>query len=220
MGLDPITIAGLVTALAGAGVSEYGAQQSASAMNNATANEVAQQEALQKKATPVYNANQQNFTPQKAQQTLSQGSAQALQQYQTLANASISTQPLSIAPKSGVVQARTGADIARQQQAGAALQGYPALQSSWAVGDTNTNAQLGNIGAIGSSLASSFPYQLAQAGQTGATAQGIGSLLGSLGMLGGVYGATQAKPSYNLTNASIQSGLDNGNPYASGTLNF
>jgi hypothetical protein len=183
-----LEIAGALTALAGAGASYAGVQQANSAMNKTVGDELAQTQALQKKATPIFQSNLKQATDQQAGQ---QGQQQALAEYQKVGALPVSTAPLVDAPSAQYVTQRTGADIARGQNANAALQQYPAQQTAWNVENTNTNSQLGNISAIGQSLASVFPAQLAQAGQAGASLQGVGSLLGTLGMLGGVYGATK-----------------------------
>ena len=179
-----LPIASAVVSAAGAG---YGIESSISAqnkMNQDVANQVAEENQLQKQATPIY---QQNLVKATAPQAAQQGQQQALQSYQQAQALPASTQPVVDAPPSRSVDARTQAGVARGQQASAALQQYPAMQTAWNVGNTNTNAQLGNITAIGQSNASILPAELAQAQAQGQEGQSIGNAIGSVGGLVGSY---------------------------------
>jgi hypothetical protein len=117
----PIISAAVAAAGAGYGIEQTSAAQNK--MNQDVANTVGQEQQLQKQATPIYQQNLQKAT---SQQPAQQGIAQALQGYQRAAQAPVSTQPIVDAPPSKTVDARTAADVARQQQASAAVAQYPA----------------------------------------------------------------------------------------------
>jgi hypothetical protein len=193
----PAIIPALTLAVSAAGAG-YGIEQTQAAqskMNQDTANVVNQEEALQKRATPIYQQNLQQATKAPA---LQQGQDQALAQYQKVAAAPASTQPQLVnAPPSKQVDARTQAAVAQGQQANASLQQYPALETAWNVGNTQTNAQLGNLAAIGSSAASTLPANLSLDAAKGQQGQAVGSAIGSLATLGSAYNSAQgANSSY------------------------
>lgn len=181
------TLAGLAISAAGAGYGVESSQAAASKMNSDTANTVAQLDKLQKQATPIYQQNLQKAT--NVQGSQQQGVGGALGQYQALAGNPVTSAPLSLAPPSQGQDARTAANIARTQQANAAVAQYPALESGWNVGNALTNARLGNLGAIGSGVVSTLPSQLSQAQAQGQVGQSIGAGIGSLGGALGAYGA-------------------------------
>jgi hypothetical protein len=181
----------LIGAAVSAGGAAYGienADATQSKMNADTANTVSQEQALQKQATPIY---QQNVKAATDPSTAQQGITQALQQYNKVGQAPVSTQPLVQAPPSASVDARTDAEVARSKQASATLAQYPAQQTGWNVGNTNTNTQLGNISSIGQSIASTLPSTLALDQANGATGAAVGNLTGSVGGTVGTYGMVQ-----------------------------
>src|SRR5271169_5049500 len=186
-GVEIAAVAGALTSAAGAGYgisSSIGAQNQ---MNQDVATQLAQESQLQKQATPIY---QQNLLKATSLAPAQQGQQQALQSYQQAQAAPASTEPVINAPPSKTVDSRTQPEIARGQQSNAALQQYPALQTAWGVGNQNTNAQLGNISAIGQSEAATLPAILAQDQAQGQIGQSIGAGIGSVGGVIGSYGLT------------------------------
>jgi hypothetical protein len=200
----PIISAAVAAAGAGYGIEQTSAAQNK--MNQDVANTVGQEQQLQKQATPIYQQNLQKAT---SQQPAQQGIAQALQGYQRAAQAPVSTQPIVDAPPSKTVDARTAADVARQQQASAAVAQYPAQQTAWNVGNTNTNAQLGNISSIGQSIASTLQPNLLSAQEQGTQGQAIGNAVGSVG---GVIGAAGAAQKTNASYTALLNALTSGTP--------
>jgi hypothetical protein len=214
-------LAALSAIIAAAGTA-YSIDQSSEAQNQMNAdvqNTVSQEEALQRQATPIY---QQNLAKSVSQQPAQQGIAQALQGYRRAAQAPVSTQPIVDAPPSKEVDARTQADIARQQQANAALAQYPAQQTAWSVNNAGTNAQLGNISSIGSSIASTLQPNLLAAQEAGTQGQAVGGAIGSVGGVIGTAGAAQrTQGSYQaLLNALQPGGTPTSNPTTIGSIDF
>lgn len=209
-----LPLIGVALSAAGAG---YGIDSSINAtnqMNQDTANEVSQLQGLQKKATPLYQANLTSATKSPVPQ---QASAQALQQYQQLQTPAGASAPGVNAPPSKAVDARGAADIARGQQAQAAEAQYPAQVANWNVGNTTTGAQLGNLASIGSSIASTLPATLSLDQTQGQIGQSIGAGIGSLGTLAGAYGTSQ---STNDSNAALLAAIKGSLATKSNTPDF
>lgn len=190
MGLE--TLAALAITLAGTGAGIAANQEEVSSENNATSNAVSQLQQLQKRATPVLQANEKQSTPQAAQDLVSSGKAATLGQYAQAAAAPLTTGSLPSGASSNVTNAETQARIGQGQQAGAANQGYTNLGQQWSLQDQSARNLLGNFAQQGQSVASALPAELAQAKNSQATLAGIGSLLQTAGLLGGTYAATQA----------------------------
>src|ERR1035437_761602 len=192
--LPYLAVAGTV---AGAATSMVGAAQSKTAMNNTTLQQLATSQQLQKQATPIYEANLEKSSKPTADKAMASAEQAALAGYQREAARPQTTSAPAYMTTNGSKQsdARGSAEVARSQQANAALQQYPALESQWALGNKDTNNKLGTVNQMASIQQQNFPALLQLASQKGATTQGVGSLIGSLSQVAGVAGASMAKPS-------------------------
>lgn len=198
-----LEVAGLVTALAGTGLSISGAQTASNNMNNALKTELLRQQGYAKQGQSVFQQSLQQSTPQATKAGLDQGTQQA-QQVQAQARAV----PLSLSSTVGVPsnytndstqQARTGLS----DQANAKNQSYNAFAVQQALRNLLTNQQLGVIGSQAQASGGVLPYELQAAQQSGAGQQGFGSILQSLGGLLGTFGAT--RPGNFLSNRAMGS---------------
>lgn len=192
-GLETAAIISVIGSAAGTGMSMASAADARSNMNRVTEQQLAATQALQKKATPIYQANLEQSTAPKAQEVMQSAEQQALADYQKYADAQ--QQQIAAGPQENsrerLAQSRNAAEVQRSQAANAALQKYPALGNAWLQGNINTNARLGNITSQADSLGMAYPALMANAQHSGDTGQSIGSLIGTVSQLGGTYAMSQ-----------------------------
>lgn len=191
-GIETAAIISAIGATAGAGMSMASAADARSNMNRVTEQQLAATQALQKKATPIYQANLEQSTGPKAQEVMQTAEQQALADYKKYAEAQQhdATNPLENS-RERLAQSRNAAEVQRAQGASAALQKYPALGNAWMQGNINTNARLGNVTSQVDSLGMAYPALMSNAQHSGDTGQSIGSLIGTVSQLGGTYAMSQ-----------------------------
>jgi hypothetical protein len=190
MGIEEVIMGvALAGSLAGTGMSMAASADSKKKMNQVTDQQIASTQALQKKATPIYEANLNKST--NVDSTLQGAQQQALAEYQELSSQPNTTVAQDTGEKSQITDARTQASNARAMKANAAIQQYPALGSVWAQGNMDTNPRLGNINAQGQTLGMAYPALLSSAQQSGQSQASIGSLINSISGLAGTYAMSQ-----------------------------
>lgn len=184
------TIAALAVAAAGTGAAEYANVQEGNNMNSAVQNALANQNAMQAKASNVFNQSLGASAPPAANRQIGQGATQALQQYQGLQalplSASTGTNSLPTGQQ-GIVNAQTsqGQRVSNQNNAG--LQGYGNYSTQQGINNLLSGANLGLINNQAQSQLSTLPYQLQGAQNSQAGLAALGGLGTSLGNLWGVY---------------------------------
>lgn len=202
----PVLVAvGAAAAAAGAGLQIAGAEESTNAMNQALAENIAEQGQYQKQATGVFQQSLEQSSPASAQADMAKGVANAEAQYQQLESApesetSTAAQTGSSGqPSSALVRGKTQQSNTSQ----AALQGYTEWDLQQQIKDLQANQNLGIIGFNSRNLANILPYQVQQASQAGAELTGIGGLVGAAGGVLGTYGATRPQAP-SIASAGIQ----------------
>lgn len=187
-----LEIAGLLASLAGTGLGVAGSMESQSAMNDAAKAELSRQQQFNKQGQSVLQQSIAQSTPKAAQQQLGQGQQQALQEY-----AKVQSTPASYAQGAQSDLAKATSDTTVQgknqlgNQAAAPLQSYDAYSLAQQIKDMQAQTQLGQIGTFARQSESVLPLEMQQAGQSGSTLSGIGSILNTLGGLTSLYGATR-----------------------------
>jgi len=192
---DPLTIAGIVMAAAGAGSQIVASGQESGRMNNAVQSELNQQEQFQKQGQKVVQTNIDANTPKAFGDQVSQGAQQAQGQYNS-ANAIPLTTPMgggvnSNPTENQVVSDQGGAQVKLGNEASAPLQGYNDAQVQQWIKNLQTNTALGQIQRNSQDVAALLPLQLRAAQNSSSGLAGFGSLLNTAGGLVGLYGATQ-----------------------------
>jgi hypothetical protein len=154
-------------------------------MNDVMAQQLAAQKKLQQRGQQVFGESLKQSTPQAAQQQIAQGSSQLL-------NAARQAQavPLGL-PTNATTSADQQANQARaglDAQAMADFGGYGQFGQQQALKDREVSSQLGFLNDQSRYNASMLPGELQAAQHEYAGLQGIGSLLGTVGQLGGLAG--------------------------------
>ena len=180
---------GAALAVAGAGTQMYANNQTQSAENQATQNEINLQNNYAKKGQQVFQQSLGQSTPQAAQQQIQQGQQLAAN---SIANAQAT--PLSLStPSIGNVQ--TAQDSTRQGMSNKVASNYFG-QSNYPLQqylkDLKANSQLGVIGNQSQQAARNFPTYLGAAAQSQQGLSALGSLLGTGGSLLGAFGSATA----------------------------
>lgn len=184
----------LISAL-GTGLSMTANTEEQNSANKAAENEINLQNQFAQQGKNVFENSLSQSTPQAVQKQINQGQQTAANQYaalqsQGLPGASLNTESNPQPQQSQATEnAQVGAKIGQQNAASAALQGYNASDVAQYIKDLQAKTQLGQIGTFAQQSENTLPAQLQQALQSQSTLSGIGSLLSSLGNLGGIYGA-------------------------------
>lgn len=203
----PLLIGGLAATLAGTGMQIAGNQQSKSALSNARAQEVQQQQAFQQKAQAQVNQSLPQSTSQNEQGQINQGAAQRYNAFKQLQSA-VSPNSMPAAASSPTADANSptaqaasraastgGAWSDLQAQAQGQMGGIGDMQNQQNIKNALTMGSLGEIGTAAADQASIYPLEQQVALQKGDPLNGWGSLLSSLGSLSMMAGATaSAKP--------------------------
>lgn len=187
-----LEVAGLLASLAGTGLGIAGSAESQGAMNDAANAELMRQSQYNKQGQQAFQQSLSQSTPQAAKKQLGEGQQQALQEYTKVQKtpSTYSTgggNDVSKAASDSVVQGKTQLS----NQAAAPLQAYDAYSLAQQIKDMQAQSQLGQIGSFARQSESVLPLEMQQAGQKGSTLSGIGSILGTLGGLTSLYGATR-----------------------------
>lgn len=192
------TLIGLALSGAGAGASEYAAQDENSAMNQQVANQLAQQAAYQKQGSKVFDTSLGQSTPQSAKQQVQQGQQQELGAIQ---NAQAAPLALAAAPMGDTAtekaQQKLGNDSNSQ------FTGYGNFGFQQGLKDQTAANQLGVINNNARSSASILPIELQSASQQDSGLSALGSLLGTAGLLTGVASGTGAFNKPQIGSAGI-----------------
>ncbi|MDE2098678.1 MAG: hypothetical protein KGL39_15595 [Patescibacteria group bacterium] len=196
----PLALAGLALGAVGTGLSLAGNAKSQSAMNQARANEVAQQADLQNKNNALVQKSIAGSTPATAQQQMDAGAAARNNIWAGLQNATTptasalpatgATTPTSSAAKRTTNAANTWNTL--NQNAAAREGSYSDWQTQQAIKNADTAQQLGINNSFSQQDASLLPLEVQVAGQAGDKLSGWGSIVGALGSLAGIAGATGA----------------------------
>ena len=185
-------IAGLAVSALGTGLGVAGSAESNKAANNAANQELALQQQYAKQGQKAFGQSFAQSTPQAVQKQIGQGEQHALADYAAANQNKVPALSLSTGnPQADSAEgAQVQQKIGQQNQAAASLQGYSSSQLAQYIKDLQAQTQLGQIGTFARNQNQYvYPLQLQQAGQSGSTLSGIGSLLSSLGGLGSIYGA-------------------------------
>lgn len=183
------TIIGLALTAAGTAASSVANSEATSAENKATDNQLSQQQALQKKATGLFNQNLPGNTQQAAQSQIGSANTQLQNQYKQAALAPLTptANPINVSP---VVQARADQSTQQQGAANAQNQGYSQWGVNQAIQNMLAGQQIGLVNNQASQLYGTYGANMNQAAQSSSGLSGIGSILGTLGTAVGVGGNT------------------------------
>jgi hypothetical protein len=175
---------------AGAGLQISSANTETKNMNNAVAQQLAQQQEYGKRAQAQVQPNIQKSAAPSAQAQIQQGAADQLAKYSQLQQQPQTTAP-SATPTNRVVSASGGAATNAGNQAAAKLAGYGTWENAQNINNQNVANQLGVINSESAAAGQVLPSVLSQAQGSAAQTAGIGSLLGSAGGIAGTYAAQQ-----------------------------
>ena len=204
---DAILVSSIAATAASAGMGVAAQEQAAGAQRSAANAELMRQREYQDKAQAVANQSLQDSTRDVADEQIQAGTNQRLAAYQRVgglaAPAAASPNQFATQPNSQAARAAESASSAKQLAAAWNKIVAPSQARSGGYGDwglkqdqknTRANEQIAMQGnaAHGSELVSR--YELQQAGHAGDTTAGIGSALGALGSVGGMYAATRRAP--------------------------
>ena len=220
-----LEIAGIATALAGTGASEYAGISEKNAMNSAANNELARQQQYNQQGQKAFQQSLQQSTPQAVQGQLNTGAEQAVKAYGALQQNQVPGQGLTAGmtqPNSGAVAAENSLIGGRTGQSNAAaskLQGYGNYNTQQYLGNLAANTQLGQIGNFARQSESVLTLELQQAQNSQSALAGIGSLGQTVGGLMGLFGSLSA-PTAGVATGNQLAGLGAGyGPVSSGYAN-
>lgn len=196
----PLAIAGLALGAGGAALNIIGNNKSQNAINQTRQNANLQQAQLQSQANQVVQKSIKNSTPQTVQSQINKGAADRVSAWQQLNQA---TTPIASALPATGTDTVTGRAAGRAATAGNAWNtltadaaakegGYGDYKTQQEINNQNANSQLGVINNFSKSDASLLPLETEVASNAGSKLTSWGSILGSLGQLAGVAGATGA----------------------------
>ncbi|MDE2097298.1 MAG: hypothetical protein KGL39_08655 [Patescibacteria group bacterium] len=183
-------------------------QDERNAMNDATAQQIAQQQAYQNKAMPLFQQSLAQSSPNAMAQQQQQGAQKVTNAQQQAALVPLAL-PSNVGSTNQSLQnvSNTGqaARNALAQASDAQAQGYSNIGLQQGIKDLLTNSQLGLINTEAARSAQYFPQILEAAGQSEQGLSAAGGLLGSLGALLGVGSAVGAfGQSANATQQALQ----------------
>lgn len=177
------SLIGAALSLAGAGAQEVAASKTKGEMNDVLDSQQAQNKKLQQQGQGLFQQSFAQSTPEAAKNQIAQGQSQylnAAQQAQAVPLGA-STQALS-STDNQASQARAGLG----NQALAGLAGYSNYGVQQGLKDQDIGSQLGAINNQASFNQSMLPGELSAAQNDFSSLRGIGSLLGTAGMLTGL----------------------------------
>lgn len=193
-------------ALVGTGLSVAGSAKSQNAMNDAAKAELYRQGRYQQQAAPLFAQSLARSTAGSAQGNISQGEVNA----QTAIN-KVGAVPMQQAPVAGLTgTGEQGARAGITNAAAAGNMGYSEYALQQAINNLLTRQRLGLVSNLSGSSAGLAGLDIAHGAQSGASLQGVGSLLGTAGYLGGLYGAS--RPPKSTQNAYNNPGIARSNP--------
>jgi hypothetical protein len=191
MGIETIaTVAGLAASAAGTGLSMAGAAKAQDAMEKQIQNQIAYQQSLQARATPVFQRSLQESSPEQVGRQMKQGEDQANALYRDVQSLPLGS-ALSPISEGQQRDTRTRDVIAAQNQAQAGLQGVSGMQSQQWLKNAEAQNQLGVFSNLANSSSQATPYLVQLAGHAGDSLAGLGSLMSTAGTLGAMYGASK-----------------------------
>lgn len=181
----------------GAGVSAYGAQESASSMEDAQKAELTRQRDYQKRAKGVFQEVVKQSTPEVVKRQMDEGTQHQMEQYQKLQQtpltSSAAASPAQDSAKNAMVSAlsnRAAAPI------GGGIPNWNILQ---AIKDLKARTLLGIVGNTASRSQSVLPFELRQASHAGDPFKFAGQGISTLGGLYGAYSSLNAPKTPNTT---------------------
>lgn len=192
-------LAGLALSAAGAGLGVASNAQDVRSEENTTKDALAAQKPFEQKGSQAFQSNvAQNAGAGNAQSQMAQGQNQALNMYRMLQSQGTG-QGTGLTPQDSLTSAMTQGRLGQSNQADAAISGQGAWNTGVNVGNINTNSLLGVNNQQAQQMGAVTPYLLQDATHSGDSLAGIGSLLSSLGMLTGTYGAQNSNTQPSMT---------------------
>jgi len=217
----PLALVGLAATAVGAGLQIAGNEKSKSAMNKARANEVAQQTALQRKNTALFQSNASKQGSANASQEMQAGADARTNIWNQLQKAS---SPIASAlPATGTNSAKKRTDTASNSWnsivAGnkAKLASTGDWQNQRAINNADTSQKIGVNNDFSRADANLLPLELQVANSKGDALRGWGSIVSSIGSIaGGLSGIGGAAGATN--GASSLAGIGSASTGIAGTL--
>lgn len=231
---DALLIASLAATATSAGMGMAAQEQAAGAQRHAANAELQRQQEFQKNAQQVANESLAGSTREIADQQIQQGADNRMAAYQRVGGiaspSAASPNQFAVQPNSSAARAAESSGTSKQLAAAwnkivAPSQARAGGYGDWGLAqdkkNTRANERIGQAGdaARGSSRVSGYEQQ--QASHAGDTMAGIGSVLGALGSVGGMYAATRpAAASYGTTKAARFNKITNGWPVKPSAVNW
>ena len=211
-----LSVAAIALPLIGTGLEMAGNAQSQSAMNQARANEVAQQAALQKKNDALLQTSMSASTPATAANQMQTGQNSRNSIWSSLQGATVpeaSALPATGSTPTTAAQKRAGGAAATWNQLNAnaaAKEGsYGDWQNQLAINNSDTAAKMGTNANFAQQDAALLPTELQVASQAGDQLSGWGTILGALGGLAGAAGKSGMFASNPSVANSVTEGTGN-----------